>query len=69
MPGELTDRERLDLYEMSRMEGDEIEGEHLRIWRAKGYPLVYHGHGSARPCFWCSLSRLSDSLPTVFHGG
>lgn len=55
------------MFEMERDGMNEIEGEHMAVWHAKGYPLVEHRPGE--PCFPCTLSRLTDSLPVVFHGG
>lgn len=52
------------LYEMSRLEGDEIKGEHLRDLEAKGYEIVRHSYGDAGPgCFWCTINLLIGGLP------
>lgn len=57
---ELTDQERLDMYEMNRLEGNEIKGEHLNELDAKGYEIVHHGDEA---CFWCTINLLIGGLP------
>lgn len=60
MSNELTDQERLDMYEMNRLEGNEIKGEHLNELEAKGYEIVSHGD---EVCFWCTINLLIGGLP------